>query len=260
MSSFYSSTTRWLLQQGPDAKKHKGPAHPIITFVLHYIVVTVSAFFAHDVFVVWTLKYFGNSDDKECTVSPEMRRRRRIVGIFLASYFSFYFCIRLALQWKSKPYKLYSEFYQQTFMCSMTIFNSALSLYCDRPIVSHAFCILVGMDQLMWYIDIVGYILLGAFPIGVCKYLFKPGFNWVNRFTSSHHLWTIPLVLWSSGGNFHWLALPLSFVLVPVTVFMSRCMIPVAIRSPKEHGEQDLYLNINLSQEMVSHVTVMRFS
>ena len=150
MGAFHSSTLRWLLQEGPDAKKHKGRTHPIITFVLHYVVVTISAFVAHDGFLVWIPTKFGNSNDEECVVTSEMIRRRRHVGIFLALYFSFYFCIRLALQWTSKPYKLYSEFYQQTFMCSMTIFNSALSFYFNKPIVSQAFCIVVGMDQLLW--------------------------------------------------------------------------------------------------------------
>ena len=37
-------------------------------------------------------------------------------------------------------------------------------------------------------------------------------------------------------------------------------MIPVAIKSPKEDDEQDLYLNINLSHEMVSQITAMRFN
>ena len=141
---------RWLLQEGPDAKKHKGRAHPIITFFLHYTIVTASAFFAHDVFAVAARTKFGNPDDKECGASSEMMRRWHIVGAFLAFYFFFYFLIRLGLQWRSKPYQLYSEFYQQTFMCSVTIFNSALGFHYDRPIISQSFCIAVGIDQLLW--------------------------------------------------------------------------------------------------------------
>ena len=141
---------RWLLQEGPDAKKHKECTHPIITFVLHYIVVTASAFFAHDVFVFAIRTKLGNSDDRKCEPSLEMMRRWHIVGAFLALYFLSYFLIRLALKWKSRPYKFYSEFYEQTFMCSVTIFNSALGFYWNRPIVSQAFCIAVGLDQFLW--------------------------------------------------------------------------------------------------------------
>ena len=75
-----------------------------------------------------------------------------------------------------------------------------------------------------------------------------------------HNVCKIPLVLWTSGGTFHWLALPLSFILVPISVFMSRHMIPVAIRAPKNDGEQDLYLNINLSHETVSEVVEMQLT
>jgi hypothetical protein len=141
---------RWLLQGGPDAKKHKERTHPIVTFIVHYIVVTAAIFFAHDVLVDAVSPNLGNFDHKECVVSSEMIRRRQSVGRFLALYFSLYFCVRLALKWKSKPHLFYCEFYQQTFMCSLTIANSALSFYCNRPIISQAFCLAVGLDQLLW--------------------------------------------------------------------------------------------------------------
>ena len=71
-----------------------------------------------------------------------------------------------------------------------------------------------------------------------------------------HNFLKIPLVLWVCGGSFHWLALPLSFFLVPVNVLISHCMTPIAIGTPGEDDEQDLYLNVNLSHEMVSSVEV----
>lgn len=246
----FSSVIQWFLQEGPDATKHKEWSHPIVTFIVHYIVVIASTFFAHDMFVDVVSSNLQNYDMKECAVSSEMIGRRKVVGRFLAMYFLFYFFVRLALQWKSKPHLVHSEFYQQTFMCSVTIANSAISFYYNRPIISQAFCVVVGIDQLLWYFDIVGFLLLGTFPIGVCKYLFKPDSTWIYRITSSHHLWTIPLVLWASGGIFHWLALPLSFVIVPISVFISHSMIPVVIRI---NGEE-LYLNINLSHEMWTDV------
>jgi hypothetical protein len=143
---------RWLLQEGPDAKKHKERTHPIVTFIVHYVVVTGAIFFAHDALVDAVSPNSGNSDQKECVVSSEMIRRRKCVGIFLAFYFFLYFCVRLTLKLKSKPHLFYCEFYQQTFMCSVTIANSALSFYCNRPIISQAFCLAVGLDQILWYV------------------------------------------------------------------------------------------------------------
>ena len=140
---------RWLLQEGPDAKKHKGRTHPIITFVIHYIVVIATTFFAHDV-LVDALAPNLREPNHECHDSTETIRRRQNVGRFLATYFCLYFCARLFHQWKSNPHLMYSEFYGQTFMCSVTIASSAISFCYNKPIVSQAFCIAVGIDQLLW--------------------------------------------------------------------------------------------------------------
>ncbi len=57
--------------------------------------------------------------------------------------------------------------------------------------------------------------------------------------------------MWVNGGIFHWLSIPLSFVVVPVSVLVSRSMIPVIIRGSKEDDDRDVPLNINLAHEMV---------
>jgi len=140
----------WLLQEGPNARKHKEWIHPIVTFVVHYAVVTTSMIFVHDALVDAVSKQNGNTDEKECIVSPELIRRRQIVARFLAMYFLLYFCVRLALRWKDQRYLFYSEFYQSTFMCSVTIVNASFSFFYNRPIVAQAFCIAIGIDQLLW--------------------------------------------------------------------------------------------------------------
>ena len=72
--------------------------------------------------------------------------------------------------------------------------------------------------------------------------------------------WKIPLVLWVCGGVFHWLALPLSFIVVPLNVIISHAMTPIAIRIPGKDDEEDLYLNVNLSHEVVSQNLTIYFS
>ena len=88
----------------------------------------------------------------------------------------------------------------------------------------------------------------GTFPIGVSNYLFWPGTTWASRVTSTHHFWTIPLVMWATGG-FHLLALPLSMFVVTVNVLLSRWMTPISIKF-KGKGETDLYLNLNMAHEL----------
>jgi hypothetical protein len=99
----------------------------------------------------------------------------------------------------------------------------------------------------------------GTFPAGVCKYLLRN--NWINRISSCHHLWTIPLVFWGCGGVFQWLAVPLSGIIIILNVLLSRWMTPISIEnSGDEDDEKYLYLNINLSHEMVSSVLNSRRS
>ena len=137
---------RWLIQEGPDAKKHKEWAHPVVTFVIHYALVISATFYAHDVIVDWASRNLK----EECDVPSERIQRRQLVGQFLGLYFLMYFAIRLALQWNSKPYLFNVVFYEQTFMCSATIVSSALGFCFHRPLISQAFCITVGIDQLLW--------------------------------------------------------------------------------------------------------------
>ena len=68
----------------------------------------------------------------------------------------------------------------------------------------------------------------GKFPIGVAKYLFWPNVTWEFRVTSTHHLWTIPVLLFACDGM-HVLSCPLSMVIVTINVLLSRYMTPIAI-------------------------------
>lgn len=94
------------------------------------------------------------------------------------------------------------------------------------------------------------------FPIGVSKYLFWPGTTWASRLTSSHHLWTIPLVLWANVESLHVLTLPLSALAVIVNVSLSRLLIPHWIAASERDKLAEHYLNVNLAYEVWSDVKV----
>lgn len=142
---------RWLQEAGPKAPKHRGTFHPLATFVLHYAVVAVVTVSAHD----WlTLTY----SSKGLPLSGTDKERQQSVGIFFSIYFLVYFSCRLALRWKDHEY--YIEFYKQTFLCSVTIFHAAVGFYTNRPILAQSFCVAVGIDQILWYVDLSGYLIL----------------------------------------------------------------------------------------------------
>ena len=54
----------------------------------------------------------------------------------------------------------------------------------------------IAIDQLCWYVDLIGYALTKKFPVGVAKYLIRPETGRVKFLTSFHHLWFIPTVMW----------------------------------------------------------------
>ena len=140
----------WLAHQGPNGAKHKGWRHPLATFLIHYSVVACTTIFFHDLLVGMAVSHSG--DNMQCsTLNTELGERQLRVSSFLAIYFGLYFAWRLALQWNERnTYLLFPEFYRQTFLCSGTIFNAALTFYTNRPLRAEAFCIAVGIDQLLW--------------------------------------------------------------------------------------------------------------
>ncbi|KAL3931516.1 MAG: hypothetical protein SGARI_004188 [Bacillariaceae sp.] len=145
----------WLAHGGSGSEKHRGWKHPIATFVVHYSVVTATAILVHDNLMRHAVPNDTDYRLQCSTSSNTLVKRQQRVASFLAGYFCLYFSWRLALQWKAPSrYLLFAEFYRQTFLCSGTIFNAALGFYTGRPLIAEAFCIAVGIDQLLWYVDL----------------------------------------------------------------------------------------------------------
>ena len=183
-----------------------------------------------------------------------LSKRQRTVAKFLTLYIACYFGFRLKIhhqqqqqlqqqqqqqqqqhdQEASTSFVAWTvEFYRQTFLCSGTLVLSCVGFWTGRPIIASAHIVAVGIDQLLWYVDLLGYFLFakGTFIIGCTRYLFWDGTTWSSRLTSTHHLWTIPLVLWACRG-IDILALPLSFVVVTTNVLLSRWLTPIRIDFP----------------------------
>jgi len=113
----------------------------------------------------------------------------------------------------------------------------------------------------------------GKFPVGVAKYLTWPQTTWATRVTCTHHLWTLPLLLSTSGGQVPPSALGLSFVFMVLNVCLSRAMIPLdvnqSVRVPQIQAgsnnqdeknfkliKQSKYLNVNLSHELWKDIKI----
>ena len=54
---------------------------------------------------------------------------------------------------------------------------------------------MISVDQVLWYVDLIGYVFTKKFVIGVAKYITWPETTKLRLMTSSHHLWFIPLLI-----------------------------------------------------------------
>jgi hypothetical protein len=117
--------------------------------------------------------------------------------------------------------------YELLWACNVAMFVAAYGLYSGRPHMVSTAAICVSIDQVMWYIDISGFMITylthtykrkrlnqvgavvveeeegkgggGIWLIGVAKYLVWPETTWSRRITSIHHLWFMPLCMYLVG-------------------------------------------------------------
>jgi hypothetical protein len=149
VSTNASMLLSWLAHDGPQSAKHRGWRHPIVAFFIHYVLVASIMVVLHDIMISsWEN---SNNEDSECSRNTDLRQRQNVVSVSLAVYFCLFFAWRLVLQHQMDKTLLFVEFYRQTFLCSVTIFCSSLAFYTGRPLIAQAFCIAVGIDQLLWY-------------------------------------------------------------------------------------------------------------
>jgi hypothetical protein len=184
-----------------------------------------------------------------------------MVSIIQRVYIYFYFNFRCCLMsFKVSPEKIFEKSYIIHKGCLYNYYSVIVStINMNLKIAFVLFLnVCIVMPYIIYYISYMYLLSIllharGTFPAGVCKYLLRN--NWINRITSCHHLWTIPLVFWGCGGIFHWLSVPLSGIIIILNVVLSRWMTPISIENLEDEDDEEkyLYLNINLSHEMVSN-------
>mmetsp|Transcript_34460 Transcript_34460/g.72558 ORF Transcript_34460/g.72558 Transcript_34460/m.72558 type:complete len:435 (+) Transcript_34460:93-1397(+) len=252
-------------------------------------------------------------NDDEFTI-----RSQTLISQFLFAYTIILFSTRYFSSYKAGRLRHHSVLYELTWLCNSTLLMGALSfgglssssssssynnaddgnnstnsttaetiggilswLFRRRPLVATACCIAVSIDQVLWYVDLLGWIFSGKFLIGVMKYLTWEQTLWIDRFTCTHHLWTIPVMIY--GGSMSamstcddddgcdvllgWDSFGLSVYVVFIHVLLSRWLTPHCIQSKtpkitnnhhdgdkgkkkKDDPQQYRYLNVNLSHEL----------
>ena len=258
------SRLQWICESGPADSKHtKGWAHPIVACLLHYFVVVPSTMAVHDAMVgqLQSGKMIEPAIGAICSKDGNPTAMAMVISNFFACYAATLLLWRLVtVRAKLGPIHQRGVLYEYTWLCNSTLVMVSIGLRTCRPILASSFCVAVSIDQLLWWVDLVGWTISGfaTFPIGVAKYLTWPNTSFATRITATHHLWTIPLTLHAVGRQMHWSSYLLSVYVVTSHVLLSRWLTPFTIRGIRKNKDDDdetkhcddKYLNVNLSHEV----------
>lgn len=156
--------------------------------------------------------------------------------------------IYLVLLASSRVYENGSFILLETlWCCNLALLHATAGMLTGRPLLATGAAVGVCMDQFCWYVDLVGYFATGKFPVGVTKYLFWARIKLARKLSSTHHLWFIPVVLWSTQGRLPPYSWVLSSVFTAVSTIYARLTCPKSIVDPLTGKEE--YLNINCGYE-----------
>lgn len=140
--------------------------------------------------------------------------------------------------------------------CNIALLFSGVGMATNRPLMVGTAVSVVAVDQLSWYIDVVSYILIRRFPVGVAKYMMAPTTTWVHFLTGTHHLWFIPVsIIWlgPDGGvpaGSYWGAV----LTTTVIAILARVLTPYSVLQGPE--KMIKVWNINLAYEFYEDVAI----
>lgn len=132
-------------------------------------------------------EYLGVTEMKPDWYSPKL-------GWFLLTYLLTIMGLRL---YEDGSHILY----EMMWACNVGMLVAAAGMLTGRPRMVSGSIAMVGLDQLVWYIDVICYLVLGKFKFGVADYLLWPNTSKIKKIT-----WSAPLPL--SSPLTHSLCLP----------------------------------------------------
>ena len=290
---------QYLSQGGPTHPKHGGgllssstssssssstqstsyPIHPIISFFIHYSIAIPCIFIIHDTCFQINTSHHQKIDYEEEEII--LRSRQIRIARFIAIYTFILFTTRFVSSFNAGRLRQHAVLYELTWLCNSTLVMGFITLgafhnntidsmnsnwlFRRRPLVAIACCIGVSIDQVLWYVDLLGILTCRKFPVGVMKYLTWKQTLWIDRLTCTHHLWTMPLIIYATKNEQVLVGLDaflLSSCIVTIKVVLSRWLTPHCIQvvsddkrskdyKAKQNDPQRFrYLNVNLCHEL----------
>lgn len=152
MSMSLVNLIQWL-QQNPKSTKHGGYLHPIVACMIHYMITFTFVVNVHDKILQSYYPLLSKFNEN----SPNTSSHAQQIGYFVAIYIVIFYSTRVILADNDLVRK--ASIYEYTWMCNTTLCFGAFGLLTHRPMVPMAFCVAVCIDQVLWYVDLIGGIL-----------------------------------------------------------------------------------------------------
>eukprot|EP00923_Selenidium_pygospionis_P022153 GHVN01038320.1.p1 GENE.GHVN01038320.1~~GHVN01038320.1.p1 ORF type:complete len:311 (+),score=1.53 GHVN01038320.1:47-979(+) len=181
----------WLYSPTSSNPKHKQWAHPMTVVMLISFITLAIMRLAHS-FVLASL------DEKVVQGYEEFNWNGAIwserVALSLMAY--------LATMLISRAVSLGPiHVYDGAWACNLAILAACDALFRHNRELLVAAAFMISIDQTLWYLDVICYLMRGKFLLGVAQYLTWPETSMVKKFTSTHHLWFLPLCLGLAGPS-----------------------------------------------------------
>lgn len=221
---------RWIFKEDPKHPKHSQLMHPLFAAVSASLLTVITSNLFSDMFEYG----FGYKQ-------PPMPAWARTC---VAPFMTLYFFVMVISRYK---YQGAITLYEQQWACNQAMILVVCGFMRDKSIMVGAGMIMVSIDQILWYIDVIGYVFIRKFIVGVAAYIIWPSTTLDKKLTTTHHLWFIPLMLACLKNNW---GLPVEnyFFAVMMQVWiapLSRAMIPKVII----FKDKEIYQNVNVIYE-----------
>ena len=117
--------------------------------------------------------------------------------------------------------------YQFIWACNQCLLIGGFAMITRNSNLLRTTVIVISLDQILWFIDIGGYLIFRKFYVGVAKYIIWEETSKMRLLTTFHHIFYIPLVLWLTSPSvsycsFSWKMYALSCVISICLAFVAR--------------------------------------
>ena len=144
---------KFLSQNGPRDPKHSSSwLHPVSVFLLHYVTITILTIIVHDTFIPPTTRETLSSLQQE-----QQSHQQRQIALVTFVYFCTLILYRIIIHRDNKIIQK-GIVYESTWLCNSTLYMATIGLCSQRYILVLSHAVVVSIDQVLWYVDLIGWV------------------------------------------------------------------------------------------------------